>query len=145
MEQVLICDMYSNKKTEINKIDYESLISKNIQYIGKKVYAKIDRPLGCIPKKEYPNFVEELNYGFIPNTISGDGEELDCYILGIDKPLVDFEGKCIAVIHRINEDDDKLILVPENFNITINDIKKQVYYSEKYHKSFVYTNLLDIV
>ena len=35
-----------------------------------------------------------VNYGFVPNTISGDGEELDCYILGIDKAIEKFNGKC---------------------------------------------------
>ena len=28
-----------------------------------------------------------LNYGFIPNTISGDGEELDAYLLGEVVPV----------------------------------------------------------
>lgn len=57
-----------------------------IEYIGKEVYVKIDRPIGsCHPK--YSDHIYLVNYGFIPNTISGDGEELDCYILGEYKPL----------------------------------------------------------
>ena len=44
-----------------------------------------------------------LNYGYIPNTISGDGEELDAYLLGVYEPVDEFEGKVIAIIHRTND------------------------------------------
>jgi inorganic pyrophosphatase len=39
-------------------------------------------------------------------------EELDAYILGVFEPLEVFRGKCIAVINRLNDNDDKLIVVP---------------------------------
>ena len=70
--------------------------------------------------------------------MSGDGEELDCYILGVKDPIKDFAGKCIAIIHRINEDDDKLILVPNDKDYSIKEIEELTYFSEKHHKSFVY-------
>ena len=89
------------------------------KYIGKTVKVKIDRPLNSKHPKH--GFIYELNYGYVPNTISGDGEELDCYVLGIDKPIDEFEGKCIAVIHRINDNDDKLIIVSEGTNYTDED------------------------
>ena len=135
----LICDLYNNNKTEINDEDYNKLIKTNIDYINKTIYAKIDRPLGSKPIKEHPDFIYEVNYGYIPNTISGDGEELDCYILGINEPINEFKGKCIAIVHRINEDDDKLILVPEIINLSSDEIEKLIYFSEKHHKSFLFT------
>jgi len=97
----------------------------------------IDRPLGSKPVKEHPDFVYELNYGFIPNTLSGDGEELDCYILGVDESINEFEGECIAIVHRLNEIDDKLILVPKGKKYTIKEIEDLIYFSEKHHKSVV--------
>ena len=54
-------------------------------YIGKKLKVQIDRPLNTKHPKH--GFVYELNYGYVPNTISGDGEELDCYILGVEEPV----------------------------------------------------------
>ncbi len=51
---------------------------KNIDYLNKIINAKIDRPLGS--KHPKYNFYYPTNYGYIPNTLSGDGEELDCYI-----------------------------------------------------------------
>ena len=103
------------------------------EYIGQIVHVEIDRPLGS--KHPKYNFVYPINYGYIPNTISGDGEELDCYILGIDKPIRKFEGKCIAIIHRTNDNDDKLIIVPEGKDFSNEEIKSLTYFQEKYFES----------
>lgn len=99
-------------------------------YIGSVVQVQIDRPLGS--KHPKYDFVYPVNYGYVPNTISGDGEELDCYILGIDEPLETFEGICIAVIHRQNDNDDKLIIVPEEMNYTDEEIRKLTNFQEQY-------------
>ncbi len=77
-------------------------------YIGKQVTAKIDRPMGSKHPKH--DFYYPVNYGYVPGTVSGDGEELDCYVLGVFEPIEEFTGECIAVIHRTNDDDDKLVL-----------------------------------
>ena len=82
--------------------------------IQKKVDIDIYRQLGT----KYPKhgFVYILNYGFIPSTVSGAGEELDVYLLGGIEPVVKYQGKVIAYIHRINDDDDKLIVVSKRVN-----------------------------
>ena len=80
-------------------------------YIGKKVNVMIDRPFGSKHPKH--GFIYPVNYGYIPNTVSGDGEELDCYVLGVFEPVERFDGECIAVIHRTDDDDDKLIIVSD--------------------------------
>ncbi len=67
-------DFYIQKYQRENYIDKLKALKKCKTYINKIVSAKIDRPLGSTPLKEYPDFVYELNYGFIPNTISGDGK-----------------------------------------------------------------------
>ena len=102
-------------------------------YIGKKLEVQIDRPLNTKHPKH--GFVYELNYGYVPNTISGDGEELDCYILGVEEPVQSYEGECIAVIHRTNDDDDKLIIVPEGKNYTDEEIRRLTHFQEQYFES----------
>mgnify|MGYP002860242333 CR=1 FL=1 len=102
-------------------------------YLGKEVHIVIDRKLGTNHPKH--GFMYMLNYGFIPNTISGDGEELDCYVLGIYEPLETFKGKCIAIIHRLNDNDDKLIIVPENKSFSNNEIQVLTEFQEQYFKS----------
>lgn len=105
----------------------------NIGYLDKILEVKIDRSLGSKHPKH--GFIYPVNYGYIPNTISGDGEELDCYVLGIYEPLETFKGKCIAIIHRLNDNDDKLIIVPENKSFSNKEIKALTNFQEQYFKS----------
>lgn len=102
-------------------------------YIGKIVDVHIDRPLGSKHPKH--GFIYPVNYGYIPNTISGDGEELDCYVLGIFEPIEGFSGKCIAVIHRTNDNDDKLIVVPEGINYSDDAIRALTEFQERFFES----------
>lgn len=104
-------------------------------FLGKKVYAVIDRAMGS--KHPKWNFIYPLNYGYIPNTISGDGEELDAYIVGVFEPLKEFEGKCIAAIHRTNDDDDKLIIVPEGKVYTKEQIEVLVEFQERFFEHVI--------
>lgn len=110
-------------------------MEKSIKYLNKTVTVKMDRPLGS----KHPDWdlIYEVNYGYVPNTISGDGEELDCYVLGVDKPLDSFTGKCIAIIHRTNDNDDKLIIVPDGMNFTDEEIRNLTNFQEKYFKSII--------
>ena len=104
----------------------------NEQYLGQTITIKIDRPFGSKHPKH--GFIYPLNYGFIPGTISGDGEELDCYILGVFKPIEEFTGKCIAIIHRTDDDDDKLVLAPEGKDYSDDAINALTEFQEQYFK-----------
>ena len=105
-------------------------------YIGKTVTVKMDRPKGSRHPKW--GFIYPVNYGFIENTISGDGEELDAYVLGVDEPLEEFTGTVIAIIHRTNDNDDKLIVAEKNKNFTDEEIRKMTYFQEQYFKEVIY-------
>ena len=107
----------------------------NMNFLDKIVTVKIDRPLGSIHSKKFPNHIYPINYGYIPNTVSGDGEELDAYILGIYEPLETFTGKCIAIIHRIDDNDDKLVVVPENRYFSNDEIRVLTEFQERFFKS----------
>ena len=49
-----------------------------------------------------------------------------------------FSGKCIAVIHRLNDDDDKLVVVTKDGEgITDDEIIKLTFFQEKYFKSII--------
>ena len=104
-------------------------------YLGKKITIKIDRPLGTRHPKH--NFIYLLNYGYVPNTISDDGEELDAYLLGEFEPVDKSKGKVIAVIHRINDDDDKLIVSKDGVNYSDDQIKALTEFQERYFKSII--------
>ena len=106
-------------------------------YLGKTIEVKIDRELGSKHPKH--GFIYPVNYGYIPNTISGDGEEIDCYVLGVFEPIKEFKGKCIAIIHRINDNDDKLIIVPENKDKDYSDdaIEALIEFQEQYFEHII--------
>jgi inorganic pyrophosphatase len=101
-------------------------------YLGQKVNVIIDRPLGSKHPKH--GFIYEVNYGYIPNTKSPDSEELDAYYLGINGSLKKAKGICIAIIHRTNDNDDKLVVVPEGVIVSDEEIEKLVEFQEKWFK-----------
>ena len=103
-----------------------------VNYLNKNVKVIIDRKMGSAHPKH--GFIYPVNYGYVPNTISGDGEELDCYVLGIFEAVNEFEGKCIAIIHRLNNNDDKLIVVPDNRNFSDNEIEELTEFQERFFK-----------
>ncbi|MBQ9280347.1 MAG: inorganic diphosphatase [Clostridia bacterium] len=105
----------------------------NEQYLGKKVSVKMDRPLGTKHPKH--GFIYEVNYGYIPGTVSGDGEELDAYVLGEHEPLDNFEGEVVAIIHRTNDNDDKLVVMREGRNYTDDQIRALTEFQERWFES----------
>jgi inorganic pyrophosphatase len=102
------------------------------EYLGKFVDVTIDRPM--FSKHPKYDFVYPCNYGYIPNTLSGDEEELDAYVIGVKEPLVKFCGKVIAYIKRLDEYDDKLIVSPVNLNFSDEEIESLIYFQEKWFR-----------
>ena len=94
---------------------------ENKEYIGKIVTVKMDRQLGMAHPKH--GFIYPVNYGYIPGTVSGDGEELDAYVLGDHKPIDEFTGRVVAIIHRINDNDDKLVVMRDGRNYSDEQIR----------------------
>ncbi len=103
------------------------------QFLGKIVEVTVDRPLGS--KHQKYDYLYPVNYGYLKGVLAPDGEEVDAYILGINKPLGKFKGKCIAVIHRTDDDDDKLIVVSEGQYFSDDQIKKITKFQEKFFSS----------
>ncbi len=105
-------------------------------FIGHIVSIKMDRPLGSQHPRhgfEYP-----VNYGSVPGVESGDGDELDAYVLGVHEPVDEFTGRCIAVIHRLDDvADDKLIIVPDGQSMTDDEILRQTHFVERYFQPTV--------
>ena len=104
-------------------------------YLGKNVSIVIDRKLGTKHPKH--GFIYMVNYGYVPNSVSGDGEELDVYLLGVFEPIEEFLGKVIAVIHRTNDDDDKLVVVPNDREYSDEAIRALTEFQEQYFESVI--------
>lgn len=111
------------------------LTTKAEDFLGEEVEVVIDRPLGSKHPKH--DFIYKTNYGYIPNTKSPDGEELDAYYLGIDKPIKKAKGTCIAIIHRTNDNDDKLVVVHKGVEFSDEEIEKQTEFQEQWFKHII--------
>lgn len=97
-----------------------------------EVDVQIEIPLGSNIKYEFDHIKNRMvvdrilstpvtyffNYGYIPNTLSGDGDSLDAIVLCNESllPTCFIKCKMIGVLHTEDEKgiDDKVILVPVN-------------------------------
>ena len=104
--------------------------------IGKTVRVVVDRPLGSYHPK-HKDIYYSVNYGYIEGIMAPDGEEQDAYVLGVDVPVKEFEGKIIAIIHREDDVEEKWVVAPENSIFTKEEIMDQVKFQEQYFKSEV--------
>lgn len=104
-------------------------------YLDKDILVKIDRQLGTKHPKH--GFMYMLNYGFIPNTKSADGEELDAYLVGVFEPVEEFDGHVIAIIHRTNDDDDKLVVASKGIDYSDDAIRAMTEFQERFFKSII--------
>ena len=107
--------------------------------LGKKVKVIIDRPFGSF----HPNHKDifyTLNYGYIKDTLALDNEEIDAYVLGVNEPIKEFIGIVIAIIHRLNDVEDKLIVAKENTYFSKEEIKQLVNFQEQYFDIEIITN-----
>lgn len=105
------------------------------KFLGKKIKVIIDRPLGS----KHPKWQFEYltNYGYLDGVKASDGENLDAYLLSVNKPVNEYKGIVIAIIHRTDNDDDKLVVVPPNISLTDEEIKKAVEFQEKWFKHII--------
>ncbi|MEP6710160.1 MAG: inorganic diphosphatase [Candidatus Saccharibacteria bacterium] len=94
--------------------------SHKIEWNRNKAVMQLDRVEPAI-------FAKPTNYGFIPQTLDEDGDELDALII-TDEPLptgVFLEAKIIGVMKFVddNEVDDKIVVVPTDDRTTGNRIQ----------------------
>ena len=107
-------------------------IEKYRFYLNKEVLVKVDRKLG----KRHPNFdiIYPVNYGYIPNTLSEDCEEIDAYILGVFYPVDEFQGTCKAIVCRYDDNENKLIVVPKDRKYSIEQMEALLEFQERFFK-----------
>jgi inorganic pyrophosphatase len=100
--------------------DYQNGVVHTVIEIPKWSTLKIEwdrkRALFVLDRVEPSIFAKPCNYGFIPQTLDEDGDELDTLVL-TNEPIptgVYLEGKVIGVLNFIDdgEADHKIVVVP---------------------------------
>ena len=104
-------------------------------FLGRVVVVVMDRPLGS--RHPRYGFLYGANYGYVPGTLAPDGEALDAYVLGVAEPLLRAEGVVIAIIHRFDDDDDKLVVVPEGTTLSDAEISAAVRFQEQFFQTCI--------
>ena len=102
--------------------------------IGKSVKVIVDRPLGTYHPK-HPDIYYTVNYGYIEGVIAADGEEQDAYILGVDVPIKEFCGKVIAIIHRVDDVEEKWVVAPTGASFSKDEIMQQIDFQERFFET----------
>lgn len=110
---------------------------------NQKIEWDREKALFMLDRVEPMAFAKPCNYGFIPQTLDEDGDELDVLLI-TDNPLVTgiyVPARIIGVMKFIDdgEVDDKIIAVPEddrnngNHYQTIEDLPKQLIKQLEFH------------
>ena len=106
-------------------------------YLGKEVTIIIDRPVGYIHRKEKYDLVYPINYGYSPDVLGGDGEELDVYMLGVDEPISACTCQIIGIVYRRNDVEDKLIAAPPGEKYTAEEMAAAIHFQEQYYDTYI--------
>lgn len=83
-----------------------------------------------------------FNYGFLPGTLSGDGDPLDIFIVSAEplapKSQVKFKPWGILICQDQGLEDNKVIAIIENDNYRDYDYFRKIkFYLENYKKGFI--------
>ena len=125
--------LYMREFTVLNRyLDYEKRKTLVKSFLGKTVEIKTDSPLGFVKTGNGYSMTYPVNYGYIPGVFAGDGEELDVYLLGVNEPVSEYTARIIAIAHRRDDNEDKLIAAPEGISFTKEEIKAQIHFQEQY-------------
>ena len=115
---------------------YEERRNAIREYLGNTYDIVIDRPIGSA-HPQYPKTIYKVNYGYIPNTVGGDGEPIDVYLLGVNKPVDAYRARIIGIVHRRRDKEDKLIAAPEGTVLHQAQIEAAVRFTEKYYYHYI--------
>ena len=118
-------------RMDIQQMDYSGII-------GQTVCGTIDRPFGSAHPR-HPDMIYPINYGYVDGVIAGDGAEQDVYIFGTEKPIQSFTGKVIAVLHRLNDCEDKWIVSMDGKLPDKDEILRKIAFQEQYFMGELYT------
>lgn len=112
----------------------ELKIAEAYKHLGKIEDVIIDHPFGSVDSKY--GYIYPVNFGHILNKIGENEKELDTYVLGEYEMLDRFTGKCVAIIQR-NNDEYKLVIVPNEKTYDENQIKALTEFQERFFNSKV--------
>ena len=121
------CRIYQMK---IDHKDYSDIL-------GTHVTVTIDRPMGSA-HPQHPDMIYPINYGYVDGIFAGDGAEQDVYVFGVSEPVQTFTGTVTAVLHRLNDCEDKWIVSSDGSRPDKDVILRSIAFQEQYFMGELY-------
>ncbi len=106
-------------------------------WLGRTVTVVVDRPAGMVRHGDGWTITYPINYGYVPDAMGGDGEFQDAYIFGVAEPLTEFTGEVIAVCHRRDDVEDKLVVAPVGMRPSKERIETAIAFMEQWFDSWL--------
>jgi inorganic pyrophosphatase len=123
-----ICDRlpsFIDRLNEFGRARYEVFVRS---LLGKRVTVYVDRPIAFV----HEGIAYPLNYGYIEDLTALDGEFQDAYVIDQDEPLSKTRGEVVAVVRRLNDLEDKLVVATNRKDWTAEEIEKKVAFVERF-------------
>ena len=93
--------------------------------LGKYVRVNVTKPYNFQDREN--GLIYELNYGRVENNPNSNVKF--AYIMGIDHPVRNFDGRVIAIIHRKNG--EKIwVAAPKSTRFIVNDVRRAIAFAE---------------
>jgi len=95
--------------------------------LGEKFKVHITNPIGsCLDTNN--NVIFKVNYGIVDGVIDASGEPQYAYVLDEDKPIDTFEGYLVAIVHRVNDVENKWVI--SNYHLSKEEIYEKISFIE---------------
>lgn len=96
--------------------------------LGKFVKVRVTSPMNTFNKRF--GYRYKLNYGIIENIKPQKNIVYGAYIMGINHPVRNFDGRVIAVIRRFSGKGQVWVVAPKSTRFIVHDIKSAIDFAE---------------
>ena len=97
--------------------------------LGNFVRVHVTKPIGCFDKETNTKYL--LNFGTLESGLLPNSPVKGAYIMGVDHPVRNFDGRVIAVIKDKQKHGVYLVVSPKSKRFIIHDIRPAVAFLHK--------------
>lgn len=90
--------------------------------LGKYVKVRVSKPLGCNDSNSRITY--RLNYGSVESGLEPHSPVIGAYIMGINHPVHNFDGRVIATVKLSAQKGVFLVVSPKSKRFIVNDIRE---------------------
>ena len=96
--------------------------------LGKFVRVRVTSPMHSYNKRF--GFKYKLNYGIVEGGKTQKNSVISAYIMGINHPVRNFDGRVIAIVRRNGGKGAVLVVAPKSTRFIVNDVRRAIDFAE---------------